>query len=82
MKWCGYCKLCDMQYEGRSESGFVEHMCFVILCYDQQMDNYFTNYHISSCFDIYMYMYVYICMYIYIYIYCVCVCVCVCVCTM
>jgi hypothetical protein len=25
---------------------------FIILYYDQQMHNYFTNYHTATCFDI------------------------------
>jgi len=25
---------------------------FIILYYDQPMHNYFTNYHISTCFDL------------------------------
>jgi len=24
---------------------------FTVLCYDQQMHNYFTNYHTPTCFD-------------------------------
>jgi len=28
-----------------------EYMFFFILCYDQQMHNYFTNYHASTCCD-------------------------------
>jgi len=24
---------------------------FIILCFDQQMHNYFTNYHTLTCFD-------------------------------
>jgi len=24
---------------------------FIILCYDQKMHNYFTNYHTATCFD-------------------------------
>jgi len=24
---------------------------FIILCYEQQMHNYFTNYHTSTCFN-------------------------------
>jgi len=27
------------------------HAYFIILCYDQQMQNYFTNYGIATCFD-------------------------------
>ena len=27
------------------------HIGFIILYYDQQMHNYFTNYHTATCFD-------------------------------
>ena len=27
------------------------HASFIILYYDQQMHNYFTNYHTATCFD-------------------------------
>ena len=39
----------------RLVSGFCEHgnelNSFVILYYDQQMHNYFTNYYTATCFD-------------------------------
>ena len=35
-------------------SGLFQYMyrvSFIILCYDQQMHNYFTNNHTATCFD-------------------------------
>jgi hypothetical protein len=29
----------------------MHHASFIILHYDQQMHNYFTNYHTATCFD-------------------------------
>jgi len=30
---------------------YMYHAPFIILYYDQQMHNYFTNYHTATCFD-------------------------------
>ena len=30
---------------------YMHREYFIILCYNQQMHNYFTNYHTATCFD-------------------------------